>query len=195
MKYILGLVFGAFSCVALGQSSCQQASGTGVGVEGVHGINLNFSGSVVPAAVLMVGVNQWNGCGSRYVPHITLNGTSTQAVQVMVNVVDDSDQDNHVGAWNGQDRVITIFTRDSNGRRFSDAQLSYIMGHELGHALGLDDTNCGIMNGFMSSSTTNPPKVATSDCTFVISGWIDRFLSCQKLLQLVFHVVSPFLSQ
>jgi hypothetical protein len=148
-------------------------SGNGLNECGLGGIQVVGN---LPSGVISQAIANWNGnCQSlNFFPNFT-TASGTKA-RVEVNFEDTNAPSAGLGVWvpGGATGSVEMYHRDPSGRTFTTSELTYILTHELGHALGLDDTNGDCImgpaeQGFFGGYQIK--QVHSEDCSEANSVW------------------------
>ena len=134
------------------------------------GIVLNLDSSVNPS-IANYALAQWSTCTGS-LPSLSTSGTSPFTFQVKIE-----NQNAPAGFLAQTDtnlKVITLFSRDYEGRGINTQDQQYILTHELGHVLGLAeaaDSDCLMGPAGRSGGRIKEKKVASTDCSYLVSMW------------------------
>jgi len=151
-----------------GQPHCQNPSGSGVSSDaGMFGLQLNFESTNLDATIVNGAIGVWATCsGTR--PQLSTNSSSPVSVRIVLE--DKVAPDNFLGKYTPLDEQITLYTKDLAGNPLSNSDLTSVLTHELGHALGLADVP-GDSSCLMGPYNGSEKKVKSDDCIFVTSMW------------------------
>jgi hypothetical protein len=173
-------------CVSLGFLSSHLSAEDCAPLESQQGVTTNVDTIAVNApsgarAATTAGIAQWNNCtetGNGELPLLTLGGQGDISVQVM-QAGRNQDPGGGCGVsvtnTNSSGRVtggeITLFSHDGRGD-VCDYQAE-TMAHELGHILGLDDSQCP--GRIMGPPVDGIPRTVNGeDCQRAAGRWITR---------------------
>ena len=141
----------------------------------ITGIELVASpmGVGLPAGLIQGAMSQWNNCPGTSIPPFgtEISGPKHTIEILLLDAVPDLVPGSDalgLAFYSNLDQRITLYARKPEGGTYSFEELTYFLAHELGHVLGLGDSNIGIMGGYQNGSTE---QVGTTECGCANDTW------------------------
>ena len=166
MRFLLILTLIVVSSAVSLTAQCQKQSSSGVD-SSARGSGIKIENYGVPTDILQAGMSSWNNCAQgSAIPNFS---TSSSGPTVKVHFIEGNSPGRHLGVYDETTKEITFYRRNMDGDILSTNELTTVLRHELGHALGLDDVT-GV-NCLMYEHLSGDKPVSSTDCSYLNNLW------------------------
>ncbi len=166
------LFFVMSSCMCLYLSGQCSVGGQTFMDNGSGQVNVNNMGA--PSNIVTGAMGQWNNCNGT-APTLSTSSPNGQSVNIVL-LNQNANPGTLAHTLVSTNPTITLYTHDEFGHEFTPAELTYILAHEMGHALGLNDIlgspSCLMGEAVRQADGSYTAKAVTgTDCQSVANLW------------------------